>query len=202
MIPFYIPLARSRAAQFREEVDLFVRHLVAKKTQDWRSSGLWQDLWLIVHPISNSLSHYGAYREVDMPLVVDKSIVWVSELSNKITINDIINAREILEEGLDHWTSAYTVLQKVISQRQYDLSEVHWLLEVVPLAIHRGIQARRLLETAWPVASQDVEETTRKEMRQNKSVDLDEAFARISGRSKEEWRSVVEEELKKRDGGE
>ena len=72
------------------------------------------------------------------------------------------------------------------------------ILDIVTLAQAERTRVDATLEDCWPVVNEKEEQKILAEMKGGAFVELDEAFARVAGVTKEAWQARTEEHKQKR----
>ena len=184
-VPFYISLAKERAAAFRREAELLAAEYAAR-----RLDPNWQYLWDVLQP------HYGGDRlggtavaRVDLPGVVAEALAWAYSRDAKPA--DVRQAKSELEAALSEWHAAWKALAQSMSLTVQGLSATHWVRQVITASAARCEQAKSSLATQWPLTENDFDPAILKELRAGVGIDMGDAFALLAGVGGEEWHKMV-----------
>lgn len=174
-IPIFILLARDRAAIFRAAIpQILARYGPAISDADldeFRSTILW-------YVPDGTL-------QSDVPDAVEEAIRWAA-IENP-TVGELRHAGELLESALADDFEAWQTIAKSLKASPGQLSVGHRIREITARSIAHHRRAVRSFADSWPSIPEETEKLRLLDMRSGSFVDLDDAFSRISGMTREQW---------------
>jgi hypothetical protein len=182
-IPLYIPLARDRAAAFRAAV---VR--LKERHGPTVFEGNWDDFLTTIRSYAPNYP-----LEMEVPAAVEMALKW-SALENP-SILELREAGALIELALADYFEAWNFIAMALKRRSGFLSDRHWIRESCTLSIIRHDQAARLFKESWPTINEQIEWNRNLEVKSGTFLEIDDAFARISGMTREQWAGKIDGRL-------
>jgi hypothetical protein len=189
-IPVVILLARERAKSFFRCVEILHDAVTGEPPPEVFYEGL--------RVVKHFAWHELVRVDINMPLTsIDNLLRWAYS-APRPSVTALREARTALEETAENWENA--VLK--IDEMEHSLGDHHfryreWAHEMKNLITSESFRIRQALRDSWPVDSEKEEQKALAEVRGG-GMGLDEAFAKITGVSEDEWRRRVEEHKKRK----